>query len=52
MTREAAFAQYGDTAKPIPGSLEVRDLPETDDELMALTHSGRGRGEKKPPGMP
>jgi hypothetical protein len=43
MTREDAAAQYGGTATPIPGSLEVRDLPETDAERMALTHTGRGK---------
>jgi hypothetical protein len=43
MTREDAASQYGKAATPIPGSLEVRDLPESEAEILALTHTGRGR---------
>jgi hypothetical protein len=38
------------TAVRVPGTLEIRDLPETQAELAALTHSGRGRSERKPGG--
>jgi len=41
MTREQALAR-DPTAKPVPGSCEIRDLPENDEEMMRGTHSGRG----------
>jgi hypothetical protein len=46
MTEAVALAR-DPTATRVLGTMEVRELPETDAELSALTHTGRGRS---PPG--
>ena len=43
MTREQAL-ERDPTATPIPGTMELRNLPENDNERMGRTHTGRGRG--------
>jgi hypothetical protein len=46
---EAQALERDPTAVRVPGSMEVRDLPATEAERLALTHTGRGRD--KPPGV-
>lgn len=42
MTREQAM-ERDPTATPIPGTMEVRDLPESLEETLRDTHNLRGR---------
>lgn len=48
MTRETALERHGASAEPILSSREVRDLPETDEEMIrTYSHSinqGKPRG--------
>ncbi|WP_280155354.1 hypothetical protein [Piscinibacter sp. XHJ-5] len=42
MTREQAL-ERDPTSTPVPGTLEIRNLPENEYELLGMTHTGRGQ---------
>lgn len=40
---EAQALERDPTAVRVPGTMELRNLPETDEERLGGTHTGRGR---------